>query len=94
MGLKVTATYADGTSHDITRWATYDIREKPTAEVNRMGFVTAHRPGKTAVQVKYEFVGGVPSRTRQTRACAPDGSLGSANGTVRLFDIRRSRNPR
>ncbi len=51
--LRVTATYADGTSHDVTRWAQYDIREKPTAEVDRMGLVTAHRPGKTAVQVKY-----------------------------------------
>ncbi|MDB5336116.1 MAG: Protein of unknown function (DUF1553)/Protein of unknown function [Planctomycetaceae bacterium] len=51
--LKVVASFADGSSRDVTKWASYDIREKLTAEVSRLGTVTAHRPGKTAVQVKY-----------------------------------------
>lgn len=51
--LKVTATFADGTSRDVTRWAAYDVREKLIADVSRMGVVTAHQPGKTAVQVRY-----------------------------------------
>ena len=53
VGLRVLATFADGTSRDVTRWAAYDIREKLTADVSRQGVVTAHRPGKTAVQVRY-----------------------------------------
>lgn len=51
--LRVLATFADGTTRDVTRWASYEIREKLTAEVSRLGQVTAHRPGKTAVQVRY-----------------------------------------
>ena len=53
VGLRVTASFADGSSRDVTRWATYEIREKMTADVSRLGAVTAHRPGKTAVQVRY-----------------------------------------
>ena len=52
-GLRVTATYGDGTSRDVTRWASYDVREKMIADVSRLGLVSAHRPGKTAVQVRY-----------------------------------------
>lgn len=52
-GLKVTATFGDGTTRDVTRWASYDVREKLIADVTRQGLVTAHRPGKTAVQVRY-----------------------------------------
>ena len=51
--LKVVATFADGASHDVTPWASYEIREKMIADVTRTGVVTAHRPGKTAVQVRY-----------------------------------------
>lgn len=53
VGFKVTATFADGTSRDVTPWASYDVRDKMIAEVTKMGVVTAHRPGKTAVQVRY-----------------------------------------
>ncbi len=51
--LKVTATFGDGSSRDVTPWAAYDVREKLIAEVTRTGVVTAHRSGKTAVQVRY-----------------------------------------
>lgn len=51
--LRVSVTFQDGTSRDVTPWAAYEIREKLIADVNRLGGVTAHRPGKTAVQVRY-----------------------------------------
>lgn len=51
--LKVTATFADGSSRDVTPWALYDVRDKTVAEVSRLGIVTALRPGKTSVAVKY-----------------------------------------
>lgn len=51
--LRVIATYGDGSSRDVTAWASYDVREKMIAEVTRTGVVTAQRPGKTAVQVRY-----------------------------------------
>jgi hypothetical protein len=53
MPLRVMASFADGTSRDVTAWALYDVRDKSVAEVSRLGVVTAHRPGKTAVAVKY-----------------------------------------
>ncbi len=53
VALRVVASFADGSSRDVTHWATYDIREKMTADVSRLGLVTAHRPGKTAVQIRY-----------------------------------------
>ncbi|MEK6259523.1 MAG: DUF1553 domain-containing protein [Planctomycetota bacterium] len=51
--LKVTATFADGSSRDVTPWALYDVRDKTIAEISRAGVVTAQRPGKTSVAVKY-----------------------------------------
>jgi len=51
--LKVTATFADGSTRDVTAWSSYEIREKLTAEVSRTGAVTALQPGKSAVQVRY-----------------------------------------
>ncbi|MBI3865215.1 MAG: DUF1553 domain-containing protein [Planctomycetia bacterium] len=51
--LRVIATYGDGSSRDVTAWASYDVREKMIAEVTRTGVVTAHKPGKTAVQVRF-----------------------------------------
>lgn len=53
VGLRVTATFGDGSSRDVTAWASYDVREKLIADVTRMGTVTAYRPGKTAVQIRY-----------------------------------------
>jgi len=53
-GLKVIATFGDGSSRDVTAWASYDVRDKMIADVTRTGVVTAHRPGKTAVQVRYQ----------------------------------------
>jgi len=54
VGLRVVATYGDGTSRDVTAWAAYDVREKLIAEVTRTGVVTGLRPGKTAVQVRFQ----------------------------------------
>lgn len=51
--LKVIATFGDGSKRDVTPWASYDVREKLVADVSRTGVVTAHRSGKTAVQVRY-----------------------------------------
>lgn len=51
--LRVTATFGDGSSRDITPWALFDARDKTIAEVSRLGVVTAKRPGKTAVTVRY-----------------------------------------
>lgn len=54
VGLQVLATYGDGTSRDVTAWASYDVREKLIAEVTKTGVVTGLRPGKTAVQVRFQ----------------------------------------
>lgn len=51
--LRVTATFGDGTSRDVTPWALFDVRDKTIAEVSRLGVVRAQRSGKTAVTVRY-----------------------------------------
>ncbi len=51
--LRITATFGDGSSRDVTPWALFDVRDKTIAEVSRLGVVTAHRSGKTAVTVRY-----------------------------------------
>ena len=51
--LRVVASFADGSSRDVTPWALFDIRDKTIAEVSREGIVSAQRPGKTAVTVRY-----------------------------------------
>lgn len=51
--LMVQATFADGETRDVTAWALFDVRESHIAEVSRTGRVTAVRPGKTAVTVRY-----------------------------------------
>ena len=53
VSLRVTATFGDGSSRDVTPWALFDVRDKTIAEVSRLGVVTAHRSGKTAVTVRY-----------------------------------------
>ncbi len=53
IALCVTATFADGSARDITRWALFDVRDRTIAEVSRSGEVTAVRCGKTAVTVRY-----------------------------------------
>ena len=52
--IRVTASFADGTSRDVTAWALYDVRDKSLAEVSRSGIVTAQRPGKTSASVRYQ----------------------------------------
>lgn len=54
LALRVTATFGDGSSRDVTPWASYDVRDKMIADVTRTGVVTGQRPGKTAVQVRYQ----------------------------------------
>lgn len=51
--LSVQATFADGETRDVTSWALFDVRESQFAEVSRTGKVTALRPGKTSVTVRY-----------------------------------------
>jgi hypothetical protein len=51
--IRVTATFSDGTFRDVTPWALFDIRDKTVADVSKSGVVTAEKPGKTAVAVKY-----------------------------------------
>ena len=51
--LQVTATFGDGSSRDITPWALFDVRDKTIAAVTSEGVITAERPGKTAVTVRY-----------------------------------------
>lgn len=51
--LTVQATFADGETRDVTAWALFDARESHIAEVTRTGRVTAQRPGKTAITVRY-----------------------------------------
>jgi hypothetical protein len=54
VGLRVFATYGDGSTRDVTPWASYDVRDKMIADVTKNGVVAGRRPGKTAVQVRYQ----------------------------------------
>ncbi|MGE0607665.1 MAG: DUF1549 and DUF1553 domain-containing protein [Pirellulales bacterium] len=51
--LRVVASFADGSSRDVTPWALFDIRDKTIADVSPQGIVSAQRPGKTSVTVRY-----------------------------------------
>lgn len=51
--LKVIAKFGDGFTKDVTPWALFDAREHMIADVTRVGVVTAGRPGRTAVTVRY-----------------------------------------
>ena len=51
--IAVQATFADDETRDVTAWALFDARESHIAEISRSGRVTALRPGKTAVTVRY-----------------------------------------
>lgn len=52
--LKVIATFPNGETRDVTAWASFDVREKAIAEVSKAGVVSPLRPGKTAIQVRYQ----------------------------------------
>ncbi len=53
--LKAIATYADGTSRDITGLALFESNDKAMAEVTASGLVTASNvPGKVAIMVRYQ----------------------------------------
>ena len=52
--LQVIATFADGSTRNVSAWAQFEIRDKTIAEVSRSGIVTSQRAGKTSVAVKYQ----------------------------------------
>jgi len=64
--LKVTAYYADGSTRDVTNWATYQSNESPIAAVDVNGIVTAGTiTGEAAVMARYSghfaiFTASVP----------------------------------
>lgn len=51
--LKVTATFADGTTEDITALCEYRCNDDAVAEVSTVGGVKGLRPGDTAIVVSY-----------------------------------------
>lgn len=52
--LRVTATYSDGSTRDVTALAIYDALDSAIAEVDDRGLVTAVGHGQTAVMVRYD----------------------------------------
>ena len=51
--LAVRATYADGSTEDVTRLASYSTSDVAIARVNRNGYVEFHRQGEVAVMCRY-----------------------------------------
>lgn len=51
--LSVIATFADGTTRDVTALATYDVSHKDVLSVSDAGLVTGHKRGQGAVSVRY-----------------------------------------
>jgi hypothetical protein len=51
--LRVTATYADGSSADVTALARFETLDDEVAAVDRDGRVAARNPGDTAILVRY-----------------------------------------
>jgi hypothetical protein len=52
-GLQVTAHWSDGVEQDVTAAALFDSRDPDASEVTPQGVVTAHKPGKSCVSVRY-----------------------------------------
>lgn len=53
LGVRVVATWSDGTHSDVTPWALYDARDETQCRVTRLGEITAVSPSKSAVMVRY-----------------------------------------
>ena len=51
--LVVTAEFDDGTTHDVTRQAAYDVSDPTRAEVSGAGLVQARGPCETAIAIRY-----------------------------------------
>jgi hypothetical protein len=51
--LQVTATFADGSTRDVTRLACYDLSSVSVASIDADGDVTKEQDGETTVQVRY-----------------------------------------
>ncbi len=51
--LSVTASFSDGTTRDVTKWAIYEPANL-LAEASRDGLITSKRPGETTVMVRFE----------------------------------------
>ena len=85
--LRVTGTFADGSTRDITRMAIYTANDKTLADVDRDGIVeTTTLPGESAIVVRYQekvvsaFV-TVPMTDTTTTAGNPAARAGSAGST-------------
>lgn len=53
--LQVVASYADGSSRDVTRWALFETSDTSLAEVDDKGLMqTRDLPGKAAVMIRYQ----------------------------------------
>ncbi len=52
--LVVTATFSDGRTQDVTRWAKYDSGDEGVATVDNQGHVTMHSFGEAPVTVWYQ----------------------------------------
>ena len=51
--LRVTATFSDSSTRDITRLAMFNSSDEAAATVTEHGFVTALKPGNTAISVRF-----------------------------------------
>lgn len=51
--IRVLASFGDGSTRDVTRWAHYEMRDKSIATVDRHGTVHPQRRGKTSLAIKY-----------------------------------------
>ena len=52
--IRVNAKWSDGSTRDVTAWALFDSRDTQACDVSRDGVVTAHRPGRSSVSVRYQ----------------------------------------
>ena len=57
--LRVTAEFADGSTRDVTRQASFDLSDPTLAEVSTAGLVHARGPCELAVAVRYQRGRGV-----------------------------------
>lgn len=53
LNLQVKARWSDGTEQDATPWALYDARDPTALEVAPDGRITALRPGKSSISIRY-----------------------------------------
>jgi hypothetical protein len=82
--LRVTATYADGATADVTTLSRFETLNDEVATVDRDGRVTARSPGDTAILARY--AGQVlPAQVLVPRPAAPADATGAASLTSAGF---------